>query len=68
MHIRNGDSVVIDPATRKVMSVNGEPCTEMTPELEALVNEHLGQIDTGQPGRVPRPMKLAANDPDKVAI
>lgn len=40
--MRRGDSVVIDPVTRTVLSVNGEPCTQMTPELQALLEEHLG--------------------------
>lgn len=52
--MRRGDSVVIDPATRKVVSINGEPCHEMTPELEALVEEHLGP-----PESAPRPAPSA---------
>lgn len=47
--MRRGDSVVIDPVTRTVLSVNGEPCTQMTPELQALVEEHLGPTSPPAP-------------------
>ena len=49
---RKGDSVVIDPATRRVTSINGDACTEMTPELEALVEETLGPKNKDEVGRM----------------
>lgn len=52
--MRRGDSVVIDPVTRTVLSVNGEPCTELTPELQALINEHLGPPEKPSGNTSPR--------------
>jgi hypothetical protein len=52
MGTRTGDSIVIDAGTRKVVLINGEPVTEQTPELQALVEEALGPKNKDEGGRM----------------
>jgi hypothetical protein len=55
---RTGDSIVIDPVTRKVTHVNGEAVREHTAEMDAIVEEALGPAEPAK--RQPR--QKSSND------
>lgn len=61
---RPGNSVVVDPVTRKVTSIDGLPVTEHTDELQAFADAALAEAGVVAPasGLASRPARDVLNE------